>query len=144
MGYSTTFKGELKFTSELSAAALLKLQSFFDEDCRDHPEWGADAAGLTYIDLEFTKDGKGIKWNGAEKTYDLTEKINLVVGLMKKEFPEFGLTGSMTAQGEDIDDRWHIITSPPAQDGYVQMQDAVMNGRDVECPHCKKSFVIEP
>jgi hypothetical protein len=140
MGYNTQFIGELNFTSELTAPALVKLQSFFDEDCRDHPEWGSEAEGLTYIDLELTKDGKGIKWSGAEKTYDLTEKINLVVGLMKKEFPEFGLTGTMTAQGEDIEDRWHIV----AKDGYVQQQDAVINGRTIVCPHCNESFIVEP
>jgi hypothetical protein len=143
MGYNTNFTGELKFTTELSAAALLKLQSFFDEDCRDHPEWGAEAAGLTYIDLELTKDGKGIQWNGAEKTYELVEKINLIIGLMKKEFPEFGLSGSMTAQGEDVEDRWHIVFRE-GREGYCEMQDAVINGRTVECPHCKESFLIEP
>lgn len=39
MGYTTEFKGELKFTTELSAKALAKVKSFFGKDCRQHNEW---------------------------------------------------------------------------------------------------------
>ncbi len=66
MGYSTDFKGELKFNYELKASELNDVKKFFSEDCRDHDEW-LNSTGLYYVDLEFTEDFSGIKWNGAEK-----------------------------------------------------------------------------
>lgn len=39
MGYSTEFKGELKFTTELTASQLAEVKKFLSEDCRSHSEW---------------------------------------------------------------------------------------------------------
>jgi len=50
MGYSTTFKGELKFTTDLTGRQLVKVKSFLGQDCREHPEWGD--LGMKYLDLE--------------------------------------------------------------------------------------------
>ena len=50
MGYTTNFKGELKFTKELKASELAKLSSMLGEDCREHPEWDYEGP-LYYIDL---------------------------------------------------------------------------------------------
>lgn len=61
MGYTTTFKGQLRFTSELKASELAVLGQLFGEDCRDHPEWGA--TDLYYINLELTKDFSGLQWS---------------------------------------------------------------------------------
>jgi hypothetical protein len=54
MGYSTDFKGELKFTNDPTVKQLGKLQEFLGQDCREHPEWGA--THMTYIDLELLDD----------------------------------------------------------------------------------------
>lgn len=107
MGYSTDFFGDLKFKNAPSVAELQKLNEFFDEDCREHPEWGN--TNLSYIDLELNDDMSGIRWNGAEKTYDLTEKVNLVIKLMKNDFPDFGLVGELIARGEDRSDNWKMV-----------------------------------
>lgn len=68
MGYNTTFKGSLSFTSDPTAKQMAKLKSFFGEDCRDHPEWGArEFTG--YIDLRLTDDFAGVEWDDeTEKT----------------------------------------------------------------------------
>lgn len=106
MGYNTEFKGLLKFKKQPTQDELDTLDSILGEDCRDHPEWDAD--GLTYIDLTIDSNLRGLEWNESEKTYDLCEKINLVVDLMRRQFSDFGLTGQLLAQGEEIDDRYVI------------------------------------
>jgi len=61
MGYTTKFKGKLKFTTKLSPKQLTKIKSFLGEDCRNHPEWNKN--NLTYEDrwcLKFI-DGKAIQ-----------------------------------------------------------------------------------
>ena len=137
MGYSTEFKGELKFTTELTGKQLLKVKSFLGEDCREHPEWGA--TGMTYIDLELLDDFTGLKWDGSEKTYDLVYKVNLIIAEMNKEYPEFGLVGELMAQGEDFDDRWVLKA-----EGYTaKREDIVMTGEKVTCPHCGEDFRLE-
>lgn len=136
MGYNTDFKGEFKFTKELTASQLSKISSFLGEDCRDHPEW--NAPNMTYIDLELLEDFSGIKWDGSEKTYDMVDKINLIINNMKKTMPEFGLIGKMLAQGEDIDDRYEILI----QDGYAFEKKIQPSGSKIVCPHCEQSFYI--
>ncbi len=139
MGYSTEFKGELKFTKEPTASQLAKLNSMFGEDCRDHPEWD-ESEGLCYIDLELTKDFSAIKWNGAEKTYDLDKLVNVVIIEMRKEWPEFSLTGELLAQGEDIEDRWQLCFD---HDGFAHRRDVAIVGRKCRCPHCEEEFILE-
>jgi hypothetical protein len=39
MGYSTEFRVELKFTTDLTAKQLGKVKSFLGQDCREHAEW---------------------------------------------------------------------------------------------------------
>jgi hypothetical protein len=139
MGYNTNFKGELRFTKELTASQLAALSSMLGEDCRDHPEWGA-GKNLYYIDLELTKDFGGLKWNGAEKTYELEKLVNVVITQMRKQWPDFGLTGSMAAQGEEISDRWALVIG---EDGFAHKQPIAMTGEIVECPHCGEKFALE-
>jgi hypothetical protein len=107
MGYSTNFKGELKFTTQLDAEHIAKVKSFLGEDYREHPEWGN--TDLTYIDLEFTENFSGLKWDGSEKTYQLADKINLLIDNIKKEYSDFGLTGTLYAQGEEASDKWCLV-----------------------------------
>lgn len=138
MGYSTRFDGELKFTSDLTAKALAKLNAMMGEDCRDHKDWNAH--DLYYIDLELTKDFSALKWNGAEKTYDLDKLVNVVIREMRKEFPDFGLTGSLLAQGEEAEDRWALVIG---EDGFASKQKIAITGTRVRCPNCEHKFILE-
>ena len=138
MGYSTTFTGELTFTSEATASQLAKLKSMLDEDCRGHPEWGA--THLSYIDLEFTDDFSGLRWNGAEKSYEMVEKVNLVITQMRKTWPGWGLMGMISAQGERFDDRWTLYIG---KDGWAHKQEMALKGKKIVCPHCEREFVLE-
>ena len=138
MGYTTTFTGELKFTHEPSVKQIAKLDSMFGEDCREHPEW--NARDLYYIDLEHNDDYSGIRWNGAEKTYDMTDLVNVVIREMRKEFPEFGLTGTLLAQGEDAEDRWQLVIG---DDGFAKCIKVQIIGTRAQCPRCEHKFFIE-
>ena len=137
MGYSTEFRGELKFTTDLTAKQLGKVKSFLGQDCREHPEWNKQ--NLTYIDLELLDDFSGLKWDGSEKTYDLVEKVNLIIDELQKEYPEFGLTGKLMAQGEDIEDRWWLqIVNGKAIEVPIEIK-----GKKITCPHCGEEFILE-
>jgi len=138
MGYSTSFTGELKFAEELRASELASLNKFLGEDCREHPEWGSH--NLTYIDLELTKDFTGLKWNGAEKTYDLVEKVNLIIENMKEVYSDFELTGELLAQGEDVGDVWRLVIENNV--AYERKID-LSHKRKVTCPHCEEEFFLE-
>ena len=129
MGYSTDFSGVLTFKEELTATQLNKLNSFLGEDCRNHPEWEA-SAGLYYVDLELTEDFSGIKWNGAEKTYDMVDIVNMILTNMRKVIPDFNLEGKLLAQGEDIDDRWELVM----EDGLAVRREVPHTGQKVTCP----------
>lgn len=138
MGYSTNFTGELKFTTELTARALARLKNMLGEDCRDHKDW--NAPGLYHIDLEFLDDFSGLKWNGAEKTYALDQLVNVVIREMRKAFPEFGLSGQLAAQGEEVEDRWALVIGP---DGFAQRLKVAVTGQRVRCPNCDHKFILE-
>lgn len=138
MGYSTEFSGELLFTTELKASELAELNKFLGEDCRQHPEWGNTS--LSYIDLKLNKNFTGIEWDGSEKTYDLVDKVNLVIENIKKKFPEFGLTGELLAQGEEIGDVWRLVMYKNV--AYEKRID-LSHKKKVTCPHCAEEFFLE-
>ncbi|KAF1006746.1 MAG: hypothetical protein GAK28_02422 [Luteibacter sp.] len=140
MGYNTRFNGTLTFTSEPSAAQLAKLNTFLGEDCREHPEWNAGGKA-SYIDLVIARDFSGLEWDtGTEKTYGLEESVNVIVREMRKEWPSFGLAGTLIAQGEDFDDRWALVMG---EDGFASRQPIAIAGNVVQCPHCKQKFAVE-
>ncbi len=139
MGYNTTFKGTLTFVHDVTAKQIAALQKMFGEDCREHPEWGAKH--MTYIDLRLNEDMSGIEWDDAtEKTYDLTEKVNLVIRVMREKWPEFALSGVLLAQGEDITDRWKMVVTEHGGAAKVEVQ---VVGQKVTCPHCDGEFIVE-
>ena len=139
MGYSTYFKGELKFTKEATGSQLAVIKSMMGQDCRDHPEW--KEPDLYYIDLKITDDFSGLEWNGAEKTYGMVECVNLIIRVMKKEYPNFGLKGKMVAQGENIDDRWELVID---KNGDAIKRDILPVGKKILCPHCDEEFYFNP
>lgn len=136
MGYTTTFKGVLQFEKELTTTQLKKLAQYLGEDIREHPEWGKH--DLTYIDLVLTKDFAGLEWDGSEKTYDLVDKVNLILDQMRKEYPDFNLTGSLNAQGEDSDDRWtlKIVNKKAVKEDIPLATDEII------CPDCGHLFKL--
>lgn len=139
MGYSTKFDDELRFTHELTAPQLAALNAMFGEDCRDHPEWDS-GKGLYYIDLELNEGFSGIRWNGAEKTYDMDKLVNVVIHEMRKVVSDFGLTGQLLAQGESAEDRWALVIG---EDGLASKVDIAFTGQIVHCPECGKRFAVE-
>lgn len=140
MGYNTRFRGTLKFTCELTVPMLAKLNTFLGQDPREHPEWGA-GRDIGYIDLVITKDFTGIEWDsGTEKTYGLEKSVTLIIQQMRKDFPDFGLTGSLLAQGEDMEDRWQLVIGA---DGLAQKQKIAIAGTRVKCPECDHKFILE-
>ena len=46
----------------------------------------------------------------------MPELVNVVIRQMRKDFPAFGLTGLMAAQGSDIGDLWELYIS---DDGFA-------------------------
>jgi len=143
MGYSTTFNGVLTFKKELTIKEFCKLQTFMGQDCRNHPEW--DSGDLTWIDLEiYNNNGVpyGLCWNGSEKTYDLVEKINFIIQEMRKDFPDFGLEGEMSAVGEDEDDRWRLVIN---ESGFAESRGWVVLPEEdavITCPYCGEQINI--
>lgn len=140
MGYTTRFSGTLSFTKEVTVRQLVKLKSFFGEDCREHPEWSPDKY-TAYIDLRITEDLEGIEWDDeTEKNSGMVDAVNIIIREMRKEWPDFGLTGSFIAQGEDLDDRWALVIG---EDGFAHEEKLVVAGKKVECPHCHRKFIVE-
>lgn len=68
----------------------------------------------------------------------MVNHINLIIDEVKKEFPDFGLTGTMIAQGEDADDTWAINIV----DGRAARTEIIIKGHEAKCPHCGESFTL--
>ena len=115
MGYHTEFSGALQFKNKLTTQQLSRIKQILRQDCREHPDW--ERPNLTYIDLALLPDNSGIQWDGSEKTYHMPELVNVMIRQMQKDFPAFGLTGVMAAQGSDIGDLWELYI---AEDGFAK------------------------
>ena len=52
-----------------------------------HPE--GNVPHLRYgVDLKLLDDESGLKWNGAEKNYDMDQIVQLIIRLMQEKFPD--------------------------------------------------------
>jgi len=136
MWYNTSFDWKLKFKKWLTVEWLAFLNTILWEDIRHHPEWTNN--DLTYINLEVIKDLTWIIWNGSENTYDLDEKIELVIKLMTEKFPEFWLSWKLSAQWEEFDDKWVLIV----EDNKVSTKKLKLEWDIIECPHCEEKFIL--
>lgn len=138
MGYSTGFVGILEFTKELTPEEKKKLETLLGADCREHPEWEQDEKlYLSYIDLELYEED-GLIWDGSEKTYDLVEKVNLILREMRKDFPEFGLKGYFDAYGDEYGDNWRL----KIENGWaVHKQLELVELEGGMCPKCGTDLV---
>ncbi len=139
MGYETKFDGKLKFTTELKASQIVSLDNYLGEDIREHKEWNYNAKDFNYIDLDLLDDFTGLEWNGAEKTYGMTEQINFIITKMREFMPSFGLEGKIIAQGEAIDDRYEI----KMVDNVAVERELQTAGSIIECPDCGARFELE-
>ena len=148
MGYSTDFRGKLKFRNELSASHIAYLLTFLGADRRDigyDDPWdyidGKYGKYWYHIDLEFTEDFSGLKWNDCEKTYELENIINFLTYKMDEKFPDFDfeLEGQLQAQGEDMEDRWTLFM----KNGKAIKLQRPKKGKKIECPHCEEEFYLE-
>lgn len=152
MGYNTQFSGTLLFKKEPSLRQLKRIEALLSEDVREHPDLAAivnnsgvpllrcQLSKVSYIDLAVDDNYTGLVWTGAEKTYGLEHAVNVVLAHVRHEYPDFGLTGELLAQGEDIEDRWRLII---AADGWADKVPVVLPGRCVTCPHCHRTFTTE-
>lgn len=141
MGYTTTFKGTLKFNPDLTAKELGHLKKYLGEDIRDHLEWlegGFEEKDLYYVQFEINDDFSGIEWDGSEKFYGSVDCVNLLTKEMRKVRPDFEFTGELQAQGEEADDRWILRM----KDGIAKGVKLVSSGDKVECPHCGETFSL--
>lgn len=140
MGYSTQFKGTLSFTEEVTGPQLARLGEILGEDRRDHAEWNVPGDTFwCHVDLEVTSDFTGIRWNDSEKTHGMDELVRLVIRLMRERWPDFGLSGRMDAQGDELGDVWALTV----EGGSVTKIKYALVGREVECPECEARFVLD-
>ena len=95
---------------------------------------------LSYIDLQLTDDFSGLEWDGSEKTYDLVEKVNLIIENMRLKYPDFGLTGELLAQGEDNGDVW-ILAMENGKAKHKKID--LSHKKKVTCPHCEEEFFLD-
>ena len=139
MGYGTRFEGVLYFPKGFLVDDLHLITRFLGEDVRDHPEWHRfvfNGKDLTYIDLMLTSDSKGLQWDGAEKSYDMVDKVNLILHFVRDAgIDDFTFTGSLLAQGEDINDRWRLEIQPGCG-GWAYKARVEAEPEGTICPTC--------
>jgi effector-binding domain-containing protein len=63
----------------------------------------------------------------------MPELVNVVITQMRRDFPRFGLTGIMTAQGSEVGDCWELYIS---DDGFAKKRKLVITEKIITCPHC--------
>ncbi len=136
MGYRTEFKGQLKFTTEMTTKQLAQLNRYLSHDntTDDYSSYFGHPIGC--IDLELTEDFSGIQWDGAEKTYYMEEMIQFLIMKMDYYCKGFGLSGEFECQGEEVDDRYLLKIAG----NKVEKINILPSGVKCECPRCGEIF----
>lgn len=141
MGYSTDFTGILKFNRAMSNMELAYIEKCMGFDLPDDLEGYIYPHGKPhYIQLQVSKDRLGIQRDNSEKFYKAVEAVNFVIDNVRREIPDFGLTGQLQAQGEEIGDHWFLTIS---DDGFAKKIDTPKLGDKVRCPNCSCEFDLE-
>lgn len=142
MGYNTKYDGQLRFAHVVTVRQIALLNQVLGESAIDLAKQlgkpRSDEYG--YIDLELAPDLSALKWSGSEKTYFLDKSINLVIDYLRKHTGDFRLSGSMTAQGEDVSDRRELFID---DDGYAHERKIAPVGAVIICPECSHKFIID-
>ena len=134
MGYTTRFKGSLLFVTKPTVDQIAALSTMFEDS------WQRGVEGAPgYLQFKVTKKMDGIEWDGNEKFYESIACVNFVVDKMRETWPDFGLTGEMEAQGDDLDDHWYLRI----EKGVAVKVPIAPKGIKVKCPECRHSFRIE-
>jgi hypothetical protein len=92
-----------------------------------------------YVQFQVTKDKSGIEWDGNEKFYEAVKATNFVIDNVRREIPDFSLSGQLEAQGEEIGDHWFLAIG---DDGFAHRVEAPKSGDNVHCPHCNHEFQL--
>jgi len=142
MGYNTDFSGCLTFKKMLNAAQIARLDKVLGEDVRDFDEdvarfWDAADFDGYHIDLEFTSDYDGIRWNGTEKTYGMRGAVQGIINYMTHLYPDFELEGTLHAQGERAKDSWKLVMK---NNEPCHVANDVDMSEYVTCPDCGHEF----
>ena len=110
MGHYQNVTGELKFPKNISKDMLEKLESILDPDIKyEIYSIEEKCSDDEYMDLEIYSNC--IAWNGGHcgKSVMSHNTINHLIKLMKEDFPEFTLTGSMRVLDlENFEDHYFI------------------------------------
>lgn len=66
----------------------------------------------------------------------MKEAVELLIKLMRIEFPEFGLRGQFLANGEEAFDNWFLISD----ESGIHIKEIPKPEDLVTCPHCDERF----
>ena len=83
MGYTTQFQGQIKITPELKASQIKFIEGMFG----DMREWDTEEAkrlDFTWFNFKFNDAMDGIEWDGGEKFYDATKKMQYLIEKRKQ------------------------------------------------------------
>lgn len=134
MGYNTHFDGVLYFNDDLPVKAIKHIL------CTIANREATYNGKKIYIQFEVTKGLDGIQWDGSEKFYDAVDAVNYIIEKVKSVYPNFSLSGEITAQGEDSFDRWKLAINDK---GRAYKKEIIGDKGKVHCPHCGKDFNLE-
>ena len=139
MGYNTNFEGYLLFNRKLTLEEIEVVLEVLESE--DYIRSGTFPY-ISRLDLMMDREYTGIQWDGMEKTKYLPEKINHFIKVIKGQIADFSLTGTMLAQGEDLNDRWAIIMD---KNGVAREVKIVLGKEDKPlcCPSCKTEILVE-
>ena len=117
---------------------LVELKKILGEDVRDMPN--VESQGdFCYFDLELLDDYSGLKWNGSEKTYDMSGQVNTILKHLRDNFVDCPhLTGTLEARGEDYDDVFRVLVTE--FDGAKRITVHNPTQPQGNCPHCGESL----
>lgn len=137
MGHYQNVTGELNFPDTLSKEAIQKLEELLDPDI-EYEIVGEKYTFAQYMDLELDYLNR-IVWNGgcSGKSEMSHNTINHLIKLMKEDFPDFSLTGSMRVIDlEDFPDHYFIDMI----DNVAVKVPLEMIRKGSVCKHCGKEI----
>lgn len=125
MGYNTSFDGYIRLSvnnNDIDEIVnfLTKLISRSPRDLLKDYKSEIKKIGFTedfqysmYFDIFITKNSDSdailLKWDGSEKTYNMSEKIAFIIHMSLLKYTDINFSGHMTAYGEDSGDIWGIL-----------------------------------
>lgn len=124
MGYSTTFKGEIRFNRPLTSDEAAEVTNLCTQR---HDDYAAIMLPSIHCDWELTPDRQGLRWNGSEKSYEMDAWLELIISHMLDEWDVIA-NGTVDAQGQHPDDVWRLHV----EDNFVRKVKGVIVFEDAE------------